>query len=171
MIYPLSLTDYAKNPIFRFYIYPKNHGISSHWWFGDPRPLLYTKHNPSNSQGPVILRVIWTCQTNCIKLPWLHPSKATSLVEFDTCLCLALFSPRHFRVYLQQRYSRIEKYVRLVYYSPETNIAPENGWLEDYFPFEGNPSPKTALKGFWDLHIPDTPWDWNIYLHMYDEFI
>ena len=21
---------------------PKNHGISSHWWFGDPNPLLYT---------------------------------------------------------------------------------------------------------------------------------
>jgi len=27
------------------------------------------------------------------------------------------------------------KYKRRVITLPETNIAPENGWLEDYFPF------------------------------------
>ena len=28
----------------------------------------------------------------------------------------------------------------MAYYTlPETNLAPENGWLEDYFPFGGGP--------------------------------
>ena len=36
--------------------HPENHGISSHWWFGDPRPLRKTHPNPSKSQGPVIVR-------------------------------------------------------------------------------------------------------------------
>ena len=32
-------------------ILPKNHGISSHWWFGDPRPLRTTHPNPSENLG------------------------------------------------------------------------------------------------------------------------
>jgi len=34
---------------------PKNHGISSSWWLGDPRPLPKTHPNPSVAGLPVIL--------------------------------------------------------------------------------------------------------------------
>ena len=30
-----------------YFTYPKNHGISSHWWFGNPRTLRKTGSNPS----------------------------------------------------------------------------------------------------------------------------
>ena len=40
------------------WFYPKNHGISSAWWFGYPRTLRKTESNPSFLQGPVILREV-----------------------------------------------------------------------------------------------------------------
>ena len=45
---------------FRFRNYPKNHGISSAWWFGgDPeRNLLYTSKPLFFAGSPVILRVV-----------------------------------------------------------------------------------------------------------------
>ncbi len=39
-------------------LHPKNHGISSAWWFGDFRTLRKTESNPSCLEGPMILRAI-----------------------------------------------------------------------------------------------------------------
>ncbi len=40
------------------FLYPKNHGISHHWWFGDPKEPCHTHPNPSFLECPMILRVI-----------------------------------------------------------------------------------------------------------------
>ena len=40
---------------------------------------------------------------------------------------------------------------------PKTNIAPENGWLEDYFPFGFRPIFKCELLVLWRVMIPVVP--------------
>ena len=52
---------------------PKNHGISSSWWFGDPKePCKKPIPTPQKSQGPVILWVMFIIIHCCFTR---HPLK------------------------------------------------------------------------------------------------